>query len=223
VTPLVLFVTDFADQAVVLPVAGAVLLALGLLGWRQAALAWGFCVAATLGGMLVLKLVVMACGIGGLDDLTSPSGHTASAACVYGGALGLLAPGRRSGTWAAGLAAASLAGLIGLTRLWLGVHTLADVCVGGAVGVAGAAAMRFLAGARPAGLAPWRLGAAALAAMLLFHGRRLDAEPHIRWAASRIWPLSLCPAHVGLMSSPLSPGRTQEADKTSAPMALKSR
>lgn len=217
-TPVVLFVTDFADQAVVLPVACAVFLALGLLGWRRAALAWGLCVAATLGSMLVLKLVVMAC-VGGAADLMSPSGHTASAACIYGGAVGLLVPGRRSGTLAAGLAAASLACLIGLTRLWLGVHTLADICVGGVVGVAGAAAMRRLAGVRPSSLAPWRLGAAALAAMALFHGSRLDAEPHLRWAASRIWPLSLCPAThnaLGRMSYPPPPsGFTEAADQTS--------
>jgi hypothetical protein len=30
--------------------------------------------------------------------------------------------------------------------------------------------------------------------MLLFHGGQLDAEPRLRWAASRIWPLSLCTA-----------------------------
>jgi len=194
VTAAARFVTDFADQAVVLPVALAVLLALGLLGWRQAALAWGVCVAATLGSTLLLKLVVMACAVGGAEGLVSPSGHTACAACVYGGAAGLLVRARRSGIAAAGLTAAGVACLVGLTRVWLGVHTLADVCVGGAVGLAGASAMRAAAGERPHGLAMWRLGAAALAVMLLFHGRRLDAEPRLRWAALRFWPHSLCPA-----------------------------
>jgi membrane-associated phospholipid phosphatase len=189
-----LFVTDFADQAVVLPVALAVGLALFLIGWRPAARAWVLCVGATLSVILLLKLTVMACGLGAGLGLVSPSGHTAGAACVYGGAIGLLARGRRAGTLAAGLAALAVAGIIGMTRLWLGVHTLADVCVGGFAGAGGAAALRTWAGERPGGLPVWRCGVAALAAMLLFHGHQLNAEPRLRWAASRIWPLSLCAA-----------------------------
>ncbi len=186
------FVTGFADQAVVLPVAGSVALALFLLGWRQAARAWVVCVGATLLVTLLLKLMAMACGLGASLGLLSPSGHTAGAACVYGGAIGLLPRRRMAGTLAAGLAASCAAIVIGMTRLWLGVHTLADVCVGGAAGACGAAALRAWAGERPAALPVWRCAAAALAAMLLFHGRQLDAEPRLRWAAARIWPLSLC-------------------------------
>jgi membrane-associated phospholipid phosphatase len=189
-----LFVTDFADQAVVLPVSVAVLAALCLLGWRRAALAWGLGVAGTLGATLLLKLVVMACGIGDTLGLASPSGHTAGAACIYGGAIALLVRGRWRSILAAAFAAASVAAIIGLTRLVLHVHTPADVWVGGALGAVGAAGLRAAAGPRPAGLALGRLGAAAVATMLLFHGRRLDAEPHLRWAAVRFWPQTLCPA-----------------------------
>lgn len=188
-----LFVTDFADQAVVLPVSLAMLAALCLLGWRRAAIAWGLGVAGTLGATLLLKLMVMACGIGDALGLLSPSGHTAGAACIYGGAIALLVRGRWRGILAAALAAAAVAAVIGLTRLLLRVHTPADVWVGGALGAAGAAALRAAAGPRPAGLALWRLGAAALATMLVFHGRRLDAEPRLRWAAVRFWPQTLCP------------------------------
>ncbi len=189
-----LFVTGFADQAVVLPVTLAVSAALILLGWRPAARAWVLCVGATLSATLLLKLMAMACGLGAAFGLVSPSGHTAGAACVYGGALGLLARHRRAGTLAAGVGALGVACIIGMTRLWLGVHTLADVCVGGAAGACGAAALRGWAGERPAELPIWRCVAAMLAAMLLFHGRQLDAEPRLRWAAARIWPLSLCTA-----------------------------
>jgi membrane-associated phospholipid phosphatase len=189
-----LFVTDFADQAVVLPVAVAMLAALCLLGWRRAALAWGLGVAGTLGATLLLKLVVMACGIGDTLGLASPSGHTAGAACIYGGAIALLVRGRGRSILTAAIAAAAVAAVIGLTRLVLHVHTPADVWVGAALGATGAAALRAAAGPRPGGLALWRLGAATLATMLLFHGRRLDAEPHLRWAAVRFWPQTLCPA-----------------------------
>jgi membrane-associated phospholipid phosphatase len=199
VTTEALFVTDFADQAVVMPVALAVFLALTLLRWRRASVAWGVGVTVTLAATLLLKLAVMACGIGSTSGLQSPSGHTAGAACIYGAAIALLVRDRWRGALAAALAAGALAAIVGLTRLDLGVHTHADVWVGSAVGIAGALAIRACAGERPAGLALWRVGAAALAAMLVFHGRRLDAEPHIRWAALRVWPRTLCPAGYALV------------------------
>ena len=193
------FVTDFADQAVVLPVALAMLAGLLLLGWRQAALAWAFAVGATLGATLFLKLAVMACGMGDSIGLASPSGHTAGAAAVYGGAAALAVRDSRRGVLAAAAFAALVAGVVGLTRLSLHVHSVADVCVGGLVGVAGAAAMRGVAGLRPASLNLPRLVAVAAVAMVVFHGHRLDAEPRLRWAADRIWPLSLCQAPAGPM------------------------
>ena len=186
------FITDFADQAVVLPVAFTVLAALVLLAWRRAAFAWAFCVSATLGATLFMKLIVMACGIGEDAGLGSPSGHTAGAAMVYGGAVALIARGQRRGTLAAAGASMLVALGIGLTRLALGVHSLADVCAGAAIGIAGACAMRWLAGSRTAALNLPRVAAVAIAAMLVFHGHRLDAEPRLRWAALEIWPLSLC-------------------------------
>jgi membrane-associated phospholipid phosphatase len=185
------FLTDFADQAVVLPLAGAMLLVLAALGWRRGALAWGGSVAGVLAAMLLLKLVVVACGARwGLAGLTSPSGHTAGAAVVFGGLLALLLP--RSSVWVAAGAGGAFALAIGLTRLALQVHTVADVVVGAAVGVAGAVAMRLLAGPRPAAVGPrWVLLAAALV-VVVFHGQRLPAEGEIRWLALGIWPLDEC-------------------------------
>ncbi len=186
--------TDFADQAVVLPAAIVVLAALALLGWRRAALAWALCVAATLGVTLALKLVVMACSVGNAAGLASPSGHAAGAACVYGGGIGLLVQGRREGTRLAALAGLLVATAIGVTRLALGVHSLADVCAGSAPGVIGALALRWLAGERPPGLPLARVAAVVLLTVALLHGRRLDAEPRLRWAAVQFWPFTLCRA-----------------------------
>ena len=87
---------------------------------------------------------------------------------------------------------AAVALLFGLTRLAQQVHTVADVTVGAAVGVAGTIAMRKLAGQRPRRVASPLLPAIVLAMMLLFHGDRLEAESHIRWLALDIWPLTLC-------------------------------
>ncbi len=187
------FVTDFADQAVVLPMALAVLVILLLLGWRRGALAWMVAVTGVLGIMLVLKLAAFACGWRiAWTGLVSPSGHTAASAVVYGGLFTLLAPASIADTGLAALAGGTVALLIGLTRLALLVHTVADVVVGAGVGVAGAIAMRSMAGPRPTRLAsPW-LVLVAVAVMLLFHGHRLAAEERIRWLALDIWPLTLC-------------------------------
>ncbi len=198
--------TDFADQAVILPLAAGVLATLLLLGWRRAALAWCVVIGGMLLTMLGLKLVFAACvaGIGpdGREHgLANPSGHTAAAAAVYGGAVGLLARGtllrrlpggRMSGLWEAGLAAVLLAGLIGTSRVWLGMHTVPDVMAGGLIGIASAVLLARLAGPPPLPPARRRLLLAPLVAVpLLLHGLHLNAEPRIH-AAARFWPLTLC-------------------------------
>ena len=187
------FLTDFADQAVVLPLAACVLVALVAIGWRRGALAWAICVPGVLAAMLGLKLLTFAClNHLGWTGLSSPSGHTAGAAIVYGGLLALLAPPTSAATMGAALLGGLVAMLFGLTRLALQVHTVADVAVGAAVGVAGTIAMRRLAGPRPARrLAPWIVPVTA-AVIVLFHGHRLEAESHIRWLALAYWPLDRC-------------------------------
>lgn len=188
-----LFLTDFADEAVVLPVAAVVLVVLLTLGWRRGALAWLFGVGGVLGTMLVLKLIVFACiwRLPGLN-LSSPSGHTAAAAVVYGGLLAMLAPRRRGGALLGALTGGAFAALVGFTRLALRVHTVPDVLVGAAVGVLGAVLLRHFAGVRPERMASPRLVLAVCVAIGLFHGHRLAAETRIRWLALDVWPLSLC-------------------------------
>ena len=79
-------ITDLGDQAVILPLLLAVGLVLLLAGWWRGALAWFIAVSATLGAVLVAKLSTMACqSLLPPVGLLSPSGHTASAAVVYGG------------------------------------------------------------------------------------------------------------------------------------------
>ncbi len=187
------FLTNFADQAVLLPLAACVFGTLLALRWRRGALAWGACVAGVLAVMLVLKLVALACGAHfAWTGVVSPSGHTATAAVVYGGLFALLAPPSRTGTLVAAAAGGLVALGVGLTRLALHVHTPADVLVGAAVGVAGAVLMRRLAGKRPARPAsPWLLAGTCLV-LLVFHGNKLQAETRLRWLALDVWPLSEC-------------------------------
>jgi membrane-associated phospholipid phosphatase len=190
------FLTDFADQAVVLPLAVTICLALAVAGWRRAALAWAVVVPATLLAVILAKLMVVACGhLLPLHGLKSPSGHTASAAVVYGGLVALLLPEPARGArrvFAALLLAASFAVLFGGTRLALHVHTRSDVLAGACLGVAGALALARLAGPRPHGLRVAIPFAAACAVVLMLHGRHLHAEMQIDRMARMVWPLTLC-------------------------------
>ena len=69
------FLTDFADQAVVLPLIATVALMLGLLGWRRGALAWLVAVGVSFASVLVLKLVLPTCGPAlGMAGCAAPAG-----------------------------------------------------------------------------------------------------------------------------------------------------
>jgi membrane-associated phospholipid phosphatase len=175
------FLTDFADQAVILPLALAIAVALLAQRWRRGAVAWLLTVVATLGVTLVLKLVFEACYRSfDLLDLQTPSGHVAAAAVVSGGLASLLTGRRR----AAVLLAVFVAVLIAVSRLVLGTHSLPEVAVGAAIGLAGAMLVPRLAGAPPAGLDVRRVALIALAVLTGLHGLHMHAEAHIRSTAS---------------------------------------
>ena len=166
------FITDFADQAVVLPVALTVCIGLLALGWRRGAVAWTLVVAATFAAVLALKLVFLTCSPG---QVHSPSGHVAAAVVVTGGLAALLL--RRRGL--ALMLALGAAVAIGVSRLALGLHSLPEVGVGAVVGLAGAWALPRLAGHLPPGLDARRLVVIAAAVAVLFHGLHLPAEARI--------------------------------------------
>lgn len=175
------FLTDFADEAVVLPLALAVGLALLVLGWRRGAAAWMLAVGGTLGLVLVLKLAGWACGP---PLLRTPSGHAAAAAVVCGG-LALVVV-RRDRPHRALFIAALAAAVVGASRLLLGAHSLPEVLLGGAVGVAGASLLARLAGPPPHGLRARWVAAVVVAVLVLFHGTRLPAEAQIGGIAFRL-------------------------------------
>jgi membrane-associated phospholipid phosphatase len=184
------FLSDFADLGLVLPLAGLVALTLAALGRRREALAWCLAIPGTLGAMAALKvLVFVVIGPQAWAGLGNPSGHAASGTVVYGGLAALVA-GRSAPRLPVGLLAGLASGLLfGFTRIELRVHSLADVLVGVAVGLAGVLVLVQLAGSRPAearaaGMPV--LAAVALAAMLTFHGHRLLAETELRAIAAQI-------------------------------------
>ena len=163
----------------ILPVVLALSVALAAMRWWRGLLGWILATCGVLGTVLVLKLLFSGCeGLSVASGIRSPSGHTASAAVVYGGVVMLVLKGRVRPIW---LAAAPLAfaGLFGASRLVLHVHTPVEVLIGGAVGLTGAAFMAVLIGpARPAHSWAWGLAAVVVAGLL--HGYRLPAETMIR-------------------------------------------
>jgi membrane-associated phospholipid phosphatase len=189
------FLTDFADQAVILPLSVVIGLVFLAVGWLRGAFAWSFAICGTLATMLALKLCMLACGWRWpILAIQSPSGHTASAAVVYGGLLSLALP--RAPLAIRILLILAPAGLFGFTRLALHAHTLDEVISGGTVGLVGALVMKQLAGERPQTLPPRRLrvliGAAALFVVFALHGKHMPAEISIRRLTFTMWPISAC-------------------------------
>jgi membrane-associated phospholipid phosphatase len=176
------FLTDFADQAVMLPLVLAVGIALLVQGWRRGAAAWAVVVFATFAVTLGLKLLFIPCS-DSLDtpEIHTPSGHVAAATVVIGGLAALLL-----GRGVAVLVAVLAAGVIGVSRLALGAHTEPEVVVGALVGLAGVVALMRLAGPPPAGFNAARVVLIAVGVAVLFHGLHMPAEAHIRGAAWRL-------------------------------------
>jgi membrane-associated phospholipid phosphatase len=187
------FLTAFADQAVLLPLAACVAIGFAVSGWRQGAIGWAAAVAGTLAVMLVLKLALIPCGrLLPLTSLRSPSGHTAGAAVVYGSLLAIWIR-HRSGTaiWTAPVALFFVL-LIGATRLALGFHSPIEVLIGGTVGLLGAILAVMLAGPPPARFRFRVLALPMLVVVVIFHGLRLPAEAEIARLSFTIWPFSTC-------------------------------
>ncbi len=178
------FLTDFADQAVILPLVVTTALGLWFGGWPRATLAWLIVTAATLGAVGLGKVMVFVWGPPeSLPLLLSPSGHTASAPLVYGGLAMLLLPRR----WARvlGLPLAVLFGVaVGATRLALGEHSIPDAWAGGAIGLLGSLALHMAIGPKPFDFRPWALLGLGAAVIAGFHGLHMPAEQWLRALAA---------------------------------------
>ncbi len=187
------FFTDFADQAVILPLIACVAIILWVSGWRRGAFVWCLGTGATLAFMAALKLGFRACGpeLFG-DNVQSPSGHTASAGAVYGSILAFLNARLGGREVSRALIVLGVVVLIGTSRVVLGDHTLSEALLGGIVGFVAAQAMLHFAG-EPAEARFYALSLLPLLALpFLLHGIHLQAESELRSMAFDIWPFSLC-------------------------------
>jgi len=175
------YLTDFADQAVIIPLVLAVAVALAAQGWRRGALVWLLVVTGTFLATVIFKLMFLACSpLFGPIDVHSPSGHVAAATVVSGGLAAMLTRRRATILPAAVLAAI----VIGISRLVLGMHSLPEVVVGALIGLAGAVALLRLAG-RPPRLRITPLVVLIVVVAAVFHGLHLPAEAAIRHTAFR--------------------------------------
>lgn len=171
--------TDFADQAVILPIVTVVAIASAAMGWKRGTLAWLGVTAVTFAAVLAAKVGFLACHpVFGPWEIEPPSGHVAAAAVVAGGLMALLG-GRRMMALGAAVSAASI---VGVSRLVLGAHSLPEVLIGSVLGVAGAAAISYFVGP-PRVRRPVLLLTIAVFVALLLHGAHLPAEPVIRHGA----------------------------------------
>jgi membrane-associated phospholipid phosphatase len=186
---MVRFLTDFADQAVAIPLILAVALVLAVQGWRRGALLWLTIAGTTFAATLAAKLIFLGCApVFGSLNIHSPSGHTAAATVVAGGLAALFARSR-----AVVLPVALVAGtIIGASRVGLNLHSLPEVLTGGAIGLCGAIAMRrYVCPPGRLAIAP-ALGTIA-AITLVLHGTHLPAETAIRQSASWLaWLVAAC-------------------------------
>ena len=182
------FVTDFADQAVLIPAAIAVAAGFAAAGWHRGALAWSGVLACTWVSIFLLKLAGLLFGSLWFEGLHNPSGHTASAAAAAGGFLGLVVR-RRGGDWRWTVPiSAGFATVIGLSRLVLHLHTGLDVLAAGVVGVISAVALVTLAGPPPQRMRLSPTIAALAVVVLLLHGSQASAEIAIQHiAAAEFW------------------------------------
>jgi membrane-associated phospholipid phosphatase len=89
-----------------------------------------------------------------LESLSFPSGHSSGIATLVTVVLVLVWPLlARTGRWSCVALGVALAVLVGLTRMWLGVHFLSDVLGGWAFGVAWTLTVALTFGALPGGRA----------------------------------------------------------------------
>ncbi|MCD9121729.1 phosphatase PAP2 family protein [Cupriavidus sp. UGS-1] len=131
-------ISRFGDTALLLPCAALLLLSLCHRGEWRAARDWCLAFAAAAGLTLASKLAFIGWGVGvPALDFTGFSGHSMMAASVLPVLMHRLAPGRapRLG-WAAAMLGASLALLVGYSRLPLGAHSASEVIGGLTLGFA---------------------------------------------------------------------------------------
>jgi membrane-associated phospholipid phosphatase len=176
------FVTDFGDSAVTVPLALVTLVFLVSAGQQRLALGWILTIGGCAAAIGALKLLFGACGPLLPDvPISSPSGHTAMSAAVYG-SLALLIGARLSLRGHAALNIVVWLAIVGiaLSRVALRDHTLAEIAIGLVVGAGAIAVSRAVFGREePPALPLGWLVLAGIGVIALMHGTRWAIEPSL--------------------------------------------
>jgi membrane-associated phospholipid phosphatase len=172
-TAWLIALTDFGDLAVLIPVSAVILIWL-VHNSSRAAPRWIFALSVCIGLTALLKIAFHACPPA--DNMHSPSGHTSFSTLVYG-ALTLVSatawPGLHRVLVIVGGAGLILA--IGVSRLLLDAHSVAEVGLGLVIGAVSLAMFsRQYVQAPTTKMWPLLVVAGVLA--LVLHGRELHAE-----------------------------------------------
>jgi membrane-associated phospholipid phosphatase len=132
---LALWITNFGDTGVILPLAALLILVLWRLESGRSAWTLARALLGCLATMTVLKILFISCGHSLGSQIESPSGHTSLATFFYG-SLATLCWARRPGPLGlcAALATFALIVGVGVSRLILSAHNLPEVLLGGSIG-----------------------------------------------------------------------------------------
>jgi membrane-associated phospholipid phosphatase len=168
------FITNFGDLSVLLPIAAAVL------GWflwspetRRLGIFWAIALVICSGTIGLLKVYFWACPAG---SIISPSGHSGLSLFVYGGLASVIIS--RAQRFAVPAIAVGFGLVLGIavTRITSGAHDVAEVLMGLAIG---GTALAIFASALKHNRAPlsikWLLITATMLAIII-HGQRVQAE-----------------------------------------------
>lgn len=171
-----ILLTDFGDLAVLLPLAGVMLLWLLVQRQRKGLLAWAVAVGLCTGVTAVLKIYFSVCALS--PALQSPSGHTSFSMLVYGG-IALVIAAERTG-WQRFVVLGGSIGLIGGiagSRIILGAHSPLEVVLGIVIGSIAVAVFAWgYLSHKPTGRSIRPLMLALVLVIVLLHGHELHAE-----------------------------------------------
>ncbi|MBX0345071.1 phosphatase PAP2 family protein [Acetobacter sp. TBRC 12305] len=172
------FMTDFGDEAVILPLFLVVSVTFYAMGWRRGGIVWGVGIAVILTCLVLAKLFGLYWGevFGFVGRPFSVSGHVAASAAVYGSLLNIILHSRRRSWFLALLPPLIVAGVIGYTRLQLHAHTQAEIVSGALLGTVGALGLYRILNPVPGHVVRYAL-LVPLCVMLVFHGYMFHAEP----------------------------------------------
>jgi membrane-associated phospholipid phosphatase len=182
-------VTDLGDLGLLLPMAALLTGYFLLRGSLTLTCAWlaalAFCGFAT----LALKLGYSHC-VPSHELPINPSGHASSSTAVYGCvALAWSRNVARGGR--AVVVAAVLAGLIGLSRIWLQLHSAGEVVLGFGIGLLAIFVFSALSkGATLRGVSWWWVASAFGVLIAISHGHRIDTASQLRKLSS--WLSATC-------------------------------